>query len=219
MAVSDFSLLWHSLPLLLHGLWTTAWICALGCALAIALGLGLAVVGLAGQRALAWLVRGYIALVRGVPLLILLFVLYFGGPSIGLTLDAAAAGLLGIGLYGAGYFAEIFRSGFRSVPPGQVEAARMLGLPPRHVLLHIRIPQMMRLIIPPGSNQIITLIKESALLSVISVSDLTKNATQIVNENYVVLVPYVAVALLYWLLIEAVARSGYWLEHRSGQRT
>jgi len=210
----DFELLWRFAPLLLQGLWNTLWIVTLGCALAVLLGLLLAVLAQGRTAPLRWLVRGYVELVRGVPLLVVLFVIYFGGPSFGLRLDAATSGLIGIGLYGGGYFAEIFRGGLASVPPGQVEAARMLGLPRRHIFLHIRLPQTLRLVTPPSVNQIIILIKESALLSVISVNDLTKNATRIVNETYVIVEPYIAVALLYWLLIELVARFGYRLERR-----
>lgn len=210
----DFELLWRTAPLLLQGLWNTVWIVGLGCILAVLLGLALAVLAQARLPVLRWLVRAYVELVRGVPLLVVLFVIYFGGPSFGLRLDAALSGLIGIGLYGGGYFAEIFRGGLASVPPGQVEAARMLGLPRWHVFLHIRLPQTLRLVTPPSVNQIIILIKESALLSVISVNDLTKNATRIVNETYVIVEPYLAVALLYWLLIELVARFGYRLERR-----
>ena len=200
--------------LILQGLWNTAWICFVGCLLAVTLGLALACVRLAMPKLLGWLVATHVELARGVPLLVILFLLYYGGPSFGLRLDASTVGFIGIGLYGAGYFAEIFRSGFQSIPAGQVEAARMLGLSRGRILTRIEIPQMLRLVVPPSTNQFVILVKESALLSVISVNDLAKNATDIVNQTFIVIEPYLAVALLYWLLIEAIARSGYHLEHR-----
>lgn len=212
--MTDTALLFDSLPSILYGLWNTLWICSLGCVLALMLGLLVAMLRLGLPKPLGWLLRGYVELMRGTPFLVVLFVIYAGGPSIGLRFSAPVSGVLSMGLYGAAYFSEIFRSGFNAIPRGQIEAANMLGLPRRYQLLHIRIPQMMRLVIPPGSNQVVILMKESALLAVISVDELTKTAMQIVNQNYVVMAPYIAVGLLYWLAIELVARGGYWLERR-----
>jgi polar amino acid transport system permease protein len=214
----DFALLYEMRGLILQGLWNTVWICLLGCLMALGLGLVLAALRLSNARVFGWLVASYVEVCRGVPLLVILFLLYFGGPSIGLRLDAEVAGVVGIGLYGAGYFAEIYRAGFRSISAGQVEAARMLGIPRRQILTRVQIPQMLRLIVPPATNQLIILVKESALLSIISVNDLTKNATTIVNQTFAVIEPYLAVALLYWLLIELIARGGYALEARLADR-
>lgn len=210
----DWQLIWDLRGMILQGLWNTVWICFLGCLLAVFLGLVLASVRLAQKNVFGWLITAYVEVCRGVPLLVILFLLYYGGPSIGLRLDAEVAGVIGIGLYGAGYFAEIFRSGFQSIPAGQLEAAHMLGISRWHVLTRIQIPQMLRLIVPPSTNQLIILIKESALLSVISVDDLTKNATAIVNQTFIVIEPYLIVALLYWIIIELVARGGFFLERR-----
>lgn len=210
----DVALLWEMRGLIAQGLWNTVWICTLGCLLAVVVGLLLASLRMAQPRLFGPLIRAYVEICRGTPLLVILFLLYFGGPSIGVRLDAEVAGVLGIGFYGAGYFAEIFRAGFQSIPSGQVEAARMLGLSRTQILFRVQIPQMLLLITPPSTNQLIILIKESALLSIISVDDLTKNATSIVNQTFAVIEPYVAVALLYWLLIELVARAGYAIEQR-----
>ncbi|WP_315927147.1 amino acid ABC transporter permease [Mesorhizobium sp. SP-1A] len=201
-------------PLLLEGLGTTAWICALATAIGLAVGLVLACLEGAGSVLVRRLVRGYIEIMRGLPILILLFVLYYGGPSFGLSLGAETVGVLGLGFYGAAYFAEIFRAGFMSIPKGQVEAARMAGLSGSQIVRHIKLPQMLVMITPPMVNQIIILIKESAVLSIITVAELTKNTAQFVNETYAVVGPYLAAALLYWLLVEAVALLGRAFEHR-----
>ena len=201
-------------PLLLAGLWTTVSICALASLLAVAAGLAVALLYSLPLRLVQLLCRTYVEVMRGTPILVLLFLLYYGGPAIGLTLDAEPVGVIGLGLYGGGYFAEIFRAGFRSIPSGQVEAARMLGIPRRLIVARIQIPQMLTLIIPPSTNQVIILVKESALLSIITVAELTKNTTQMVNETFAVIEPYVAVALLYWLIIEGIAFSGGLLERR-----
>ena len=201
-------------PLLLAGLWTTVYICALASLLAVAAGLAVAVLYGLPFRPLKLVCRAYVELMRGTPILVLLFILYYGGPSIGLTLDAEPVGIIGLGLYGGGYFAEIFRAGFQSIPPGQIEAARMLGIPRRMIVARIQIPQMLTLIIPPSTNQAIILVKESAVLSIITVAELTKNTTQMVNETFAVIEPYVAVALLYWLIIEGIALAGGVVERR-----
>lgn len=201
-------------PLMLAGLATTAWICALATVLGVVVGLLLACLQDLGFAPLRLAVRTYVEVMRGLPILILLFVLYYGGPSIGLRLSAETVGVLGLGFYGAAYFAEIIRSGFQSIPNGQVEAARMAGLSGAQIIRHIKLPQMLVMITPPMVNQIIILIKESAVLSIITVAELTKNTTQFVNETYAVIEPYVAAALLYWLLVEAVAQFGKFVERR-----
>jgi polar amino acid transport system permease protein len=201
-------------PLMLSGLATTAWICALATGLGIAVGLVLACLEGVDLSALRWVVRAYIEIMRGLPILILLFVLYYGGPSFGLRLRAETVGVLGLGFYTAAFFAEIFRSGFQSIPTGQVEAARMAGLTRAQIIRHIKLPQMLVLVTPPLVNQIIILIKESAVLSIITVAELTKNTTQFVNETYAVIQPYLAAALLYWLLVEAVAQLGRFVERK-----
>ncbi|MGV6872164.1 amino acid ABC transporter permease [Pseudochelatococcus sp. B33] len=201
-------------PLMLAGLATTAWICALASILGLAVGLVLACLGGTTVAPLRWAVRGYIEVMRGLPILILLFVLYYGGPGIGLRMEAATVGVLGLGFYSAAYFAEIFRSGFQSIPNGQIEAARMAGLTGLQIVRHIKLPQMLVMITPPTVNQIIILVKESAVLSIITVAELTKNTTQFVNETYAVIEPYLAAALLYWLLVEAVAQLGKFVERR-----
>ena len=210
----DIDIVFRYGPLLLSGLWTTVYICALASLLALAAGLAVALFHSLPFHPVKLLCRAYIEVMRGTPILILLFILYYGGPSIGLTLDAEPVGIIGLGFYGGGYFAEIFRAGFLSIPPGQIEAARMLGIPRRMIVARIQIPQMLTLIIPPSTNQVIILVKESALLSIITVAELTKNTTQMVNETFAVIEPYVAVALLYWLIIEGIALVGGFLERR-----
>lgn len=201
-------------PLMLAGLVTTAWICALAIVLGLVVGLVLASLQSTRFAPLRWAVFSYIEIMRGLPILILLFVLYYGGPSIGLRLNAETVGVFGLGFYSAAYFAEIFRSGFQSIPNGQIEAARMAGLSGGQIVRHIKLPQMLVMVTPPLVNQIIVLIKESAVLSIITVAELTKNTTQFVNETYAVIEPYLAAALLYWLLVEAVGQLGKVIERR-----
>jgi polar amino acid transport system permease protein len=199
-------------PLLLAALATTLRICFIATAIAMLLGFAMALALRSRSPSLAWLARIYVEIMRGTPILVVLFLLYYGGPTIGLTLDAEPVGILGLSLYGAGYFAEIFRAGLQSIPVGQVEAARMLGISPRHIVARIQSPQMLRLVVPPSINQVIVLIKESAALSIITVPEITKVGAQIANETFAVVAPYLIVALLYWLVVEAVATVGFLVE-------
>ena len=201
-------------PLLLAGLVTTLRVCALASVIALLAGLGLALLLRARLLVVRAAARTYVEVMRGTPILVILFLLYYGGPSFGLVLDAEPVGIFGLGFYGAAYFAEIFRAGFELIPKGQLEAARMVGLTSRQVVYRIQIPQMLGLIVPPSVNQVIILVKESAVLSIITVAELTKNATQMANETFAVVEPYLAVAVLYWVLIEVIACSGRWIERR-----
>ncbi|UWQ79076.1 amino acid ABC transporter permease [Leisingera sp. S132] len=210
----DFDLVLKYLPLLLQGAMTTLIICGLASVLAMGLGL-LAALGLLSRWAvLRAACRIYVEVVRGTPILILLFLMYYGGPSIGLTFSAEVVGVGGLGIYAGGYFAEIFRSGFQSIPHGQIEAARMLGIGRAMVILRIRIPQMLMLIVPPLTNQLVLLVKESAVLSIITVAELTKNTTQMVNETFATMEPYLTAAAIYWILIEGIAAAGAWVEKK-----
>jgi polar amino acid transport system permease protein len=201
-------------PLLLAGLVTTLRVCALASVIALLAGLGLALLLRARLLVVRAAARTYVEVMRGTPILVILFLLYYGGPSFGLVLEAEPVGILGLGFYGAAYFAEIFRAGFESIPKGQLEAARMVGLTRRQIVYRIQIPQMLGLIVPPSVNQVIILVKESAVLSIITVAELTKNATQMANETFAVVEPYLAVSVLYWVLIEVIACSGRWIERR-----
>lgn len=213
----DPALLLQYLPMMLAGLATTATVSALAALLAVGLGLPVALALLSPLAPLRLIARAYVEVMRGVPVLVILFLLYYGGPSIGLRLDAVPAGVLGLGLYGAAFFAEIFRAGFQSIPNGQIEAARMVGLGPLRILTRIKLPQMAALVLPPSVNQLILLVKESALLSVITIDELTKSASRMSNETFAVFEPFVMAALLYWALVEALARLGAWAERRAGR--
>jgi polar amino acid transport system permease protein len=187
---------------------TTLTLTAAGLVVAALVALPLAL----GLRSQSWLIavpaRLYVELMRGAPLVILLFLAYYGGPSFGIVLDAETAGIAGLGLYGAGYFAEIYRAGLNAVPRGEIEAAAVLGLSRGQIFLHVRIPRAARLVLPPAIGQAINLLKESAVLSVIAVPELTKVAGEVSNLTFSAIAPYLTAALLYWIAVEALARAG-----------
>jgi polar amino acid transport system permease protein len=203
----DLALLSTFAPRLLTGLGWTASITLVSVIAGAFWGLALALAR-RQWRGLDLAVAIYVAIFRGTPLLIQLFLLYYGGPSLGLTLDSTTTGLVGLTLYGGAYFSEIFRAGFTAVPAGQEEAARSLGLGRWLTFRLIQLPQLLAAVIPPITNQSIILLKESAVLSVITVPELTFETTRMVTETFSVLEPYLAIALLYWAAATVVSHAG-----------
>ncbi len=203
----DPALLAAYAPRLLAGLGWTAALCLAALAIAVPWGFALALLRQA-HWSLGRVVAAYVSVLRGTPLLIQLFLAYYGGPQIGLVLSAAQVGLIGLALYGGAYFAEIFRAGLNGVPRGQIEAARALGLSWAQTLRLVQFPQLLVLTLPPATGQAIVLLKESAVLSVITVPELTFETTRMVTETLAVVEPYFALALLYWLAAALVAALG-----------
>ena len=197
---------------ILSGLLYTLGTSAAATVLAIALGLILAFVNGLPLLPVRIVCRAYIDFMRGTPILVQLFLLYYVGPSFGVRLDAVTAGVLGLAANGGAYFAEIFRSGFESIPRGQIEAARLLQFSELQVVTKIKLPQMLRLILPPSVNQVIILVKESSILSILTVPELTKVTVKIVNETFATTEPYIILALLFWIIIECLSRAGRALE-------
>lgn len=215
--VLDFPFMATHAPALLAGLGVTVFMVAISLAAGLILGVAIALVRRLGFGPLNALLRAYIEVLRGTPLLVQLFVLYYGGPSIGLVLGAYEAGALGLTLYTSAYLAEIVRAGLESIPRGQIEAARMLGFTRAQIFARIEAPQMLTLIVPPSTNQMISVTKESAVLSVITVPELTFNTTRVVSQTFVVVEPYLMLGLSYWLLTSLLAWASGRLE-RSFQR-
>lgn len=172
------------LPLLLKGALVTVEISCFSMATAIVLGLILAFLRLYGAGPLRMGATAYIELMRGTPLLIQLYLIYYGLPNIGLKLDAFTAAVLGLGLNYAAYEAENYRAGIQAIPRGQMEAALSLGMTRRLALRRIVLPQAVRLVIPPVTNDFIALFKDSSLVSVITMVELTKVYGMLANTTY-----------------------------------
>ena len=172
------------LPLLLRGAVTTVALSVLGMALAVKVGLVLALMRLFGVAPLRWLATAYIEVIRGTPLLIQLFLIYYGLPEVGIRLNAFAAAVLGLGLNYAANEAENYRAGIQAIPPGQMEAALALGLNRWQALRHVVLPQALRLVIPPVTNDFIALFKDSSIVSVITMVELTKVYGMLAMSTY-----------------------------------
>jgi polar amino acid transport system substrate-binding protein len=172
------------LPLLLQGAVVTVEISVLAMGLAVAAGLVLALARLYGAAPLRWLAIAYIEVIRGTPLLIQLYLIYYGLPNLGIRLSAFVAAVLGLGLNYAAYEAENYRAGIQAIPRGQLEAAFALGMTRAQALRRIIIPQAFRIIIPPMNNDFIALFKDSSLVSVITMVELTKVYGMLATSTY-----------------------------------
>lgn len=212
--VFDWTLVLKALPLLGTGLVTTLKICSLAMLLGLALGGALGLASLSRVAALRWAVRAYVDFIRGTPLLIQIFLVYFALPVVGLNLPEFWAGVLALGLNAAGFIAEIVRAGVGSVEKGQAEAARAIGMRHSQILVHILLPQSLRSVIPPATNELITLVKGSALLSVISVYELTRAGQAIIAVHFAPFEIFLLIALYYYLTISLLAWFSRWIERR-----
>jgi polar amino acid transport system permease protein len=210
----NLDLLWRYAPSLLSGFGVTILCWAAGGALGLLLGFGITLMGRLGIPPLSWLIRAFIEVFRGTPFLMQLFLIYAGGPSIGLRLSATAAGILGLALYSSAYFAEIFRAGFAAVPVGQIEAAVSVGMAPFDTMMRVMLPAALIAAVPAIVNMLIILSKETVVLSIITVPELMYQVQTMAAETFTAFGAIFAMAVFYWLLVEAVSRLGAKLEAR-----
>ncbi|MBV8442553.1 MAG: amino acid ABC transporter permease [Hyphomicrobiales bacterium] len=206
--------LWRYLPSLISGFGVTIFCWSAGGALGMALGFAIALARRAPFPPLQWALRVFIEVFRGTPFLMQLFLLYSGGPYIGLRLTATEAGVLGLGLYSSAYFAEIFRAGFASVPRGQIEAAISVGMAPFDTLIRVALPAALIASVPSIVNMLIVLSKETVVLSIITMPELMYQMQTMAAETFTAFDAIFAMAVFYWLLVEVVSRLGARVEAR-----
>lgn len=198
-----------SLPQLLRGLLVTLQIGVTSILLGLAGGLFLAVARLYAPGFAKLLIRGYVDIFRSIPLLVLLIVVYYALPFVGIRLSPFFSAVTALSLVSAAYTAEIFRAGIEAIPHGQFEASEALGLSNRHTMIDVILPQAIRIVIPPLTNNCINVMKDTALASVVAMPDLLKQATQAqaLSANPT---PLIGAALIYiallWPMVAVVAR-------------
>ncbi|MEA3110352.1 MAG: polar amino acid transport system permease protein [Caballeronia sp.] len=202
----DFSPVWAGWEALATGAATTIEVTAcslvLGCVLGLLVGIG----RLAPQRRVVYgICTAYLTFIRGTPLLVQLFILFFGLPQFGIMLPAFACGVLGLGVYSGAYVSEIVRGSIQSVDRGQMEAARSLGMPYRMSMRKVILPQAFVRMIPPLGNEFIALIKNSALVSLLTINDLMHEGEKIISVSYRSLEVYIVIAFIYLILTSATS--------------
>lgn len=182
--------------------------------LAMLLGFALALMRLSRNVALRWIASAYLELLRNVPILTQLFILYFGLTHLGLTLPATVAAIIGFGLNGAAMLCEVFRSSIENVDRGQSEAALAIGMTRRMALRIIVLPQAVKVALPGMANFAISLLKDTSLASAAAVPELAFKARMLVSETYQTNLIYCMVAIIYLALSLVLAR----LSHRAEVR-
>jgi polar amino acid transport system permease protein len=168
----------RTFPLLMQGLWVTLKIGVVSIILGLVIGLALALIRLYGPVWTQLLARVYINFMRSIPLLVLLIIIYYALPFVGIRLSPFLSAVSALSLVSAAYTAEIFRAGIEAIPKGQFEASSALGLSYRHMMVDVILPQAIRIVIPPLTNNCINVMKDTALASVVAMPDLLKQATQ-----------------------------------------
>lgn len=211
----DFSPVVGYLPELMAGLRATAWISLLGSMLALAVGIGAAAADANGRFPVRLLVRLFVEAMRGIPFLVLLLCGFYMLPRVGVALSPWWTGVAALAAYYGAYVSEVVRGAIASVPGGQVEAAVAIGMPPLSVLGRVVLPQALGAMLPPLAGLLIGLVKESALLSVISVHEFAFAAREVVSDTYAPFETYAFVGLCYWVVNSALALLFQLLERRA----
>ena len=202
----DFSVVAPNAGLLATGLWWTVVLTVCAGLVSFFMGILFAVIVLYAPAVIAWPTRLFIWLFMGTPLLLQLFLIYFGLVQIGIDLPALVAGIIGLGLHFAVYNGDILRAGIAAVDIGQTEGARSIGFSRWQTLRHVVVPQAVRNTTPPIGNNMIALLKESSLVSVIGIAELVHASQLAISETYRPFEFYIAAAALYYcanLVLEA----------------
>ena len=198
-----------SFPLLLSGLRITLLLGVVSIIAGLVLGLFIALTRIYGIRSLGIVAKVYTDVFRSIPILVLLIVVYYALPFVGLRLSPFMSAAVALTLVSGAYTAEIFRAGIEAIPSGQFEASQALGLGYRHMMLDVILPQAIRIVIPPLTNNCINVIKDTALASVVAMPDLLKQATQAqaleANPTPLIVAALMYVAIL-WPLVILVGR-------------
>lgn len=210
----DWDIVQTAIPLLAKGTLVTLQIALISGVLSILLGFALGLSALGNVRLLRLLVAGYVDFIRGTPLLIQIFLIFFALPVVGVRLDEIWAGIVALSINTAAYMAETVRGGVGSVERGQTEAARSIGMTQPQILTYILLPQALRPMVPPLTNELITMTKNTSLLSVISVYELTRAGQAIISVHFVPFEIYLLLALYYYVLIKSLSWFSRWVETR-----
>jgi polar amino acid transport system permease protein len=201
----EFSLIAQRAPQLFAGLVGTVELAALGSMFAFAVGAGLTYIHFRAPLAFRWFARGYTALCLGLPLLVVIYVLFYVLPDYDILLEPKTVGVCALAIYYGPYFGEVMRAAIQAIGVGQIEAAQAVGLPPLRLLRRVLLPQALPLMLPPFAGLLIGLVKDTALLSIVSVQEFMYFAKEAVSDTYAPLEIYFTVAVTYWILTASMA--------------
>jgi polar amino acid transport system permease protein len=194
----NFTLIWRHFDKLWGGLLLSLELAVLSIAIGVVIGLVLAVAYGAGGRMVRLLIGAYVEFIRNVPLILLVYLVFYGLPTaIDLAYDAGTSFVATLSLYAGAYLVEVFRSGLAAVPAGLVDAGKAIGLTPWQRLVHVRLPTMLRITLPALSNTFVSLFKDTSVASVIAVPELTYGAQWINTNTFRIVEVYLIVTAMY----------------------
>ncbi|HVN34106.1 MAG TPA: amino acid ABC transporter permease [Casimicrobiaceae bacterium] len=206
------------LPILLQGCAVTIELTLAALVLSTLLGFAWALMRLSPYAVLRWPAISLITVIRGIPIIVQLFYMYFVLPDLGIQLSAFQAGFIGLGIAYSSYQAENFRAGIQAVDHGQVEAAQSLGMRPSLVMRRVVLPQAIRVFLPPYGNTMIMMLKDSSIASAITVAELTRGGQLIAASTFKNMTVFTLVALLYLTMSLPLTLFAHWLERRFGRK-
>lgn len=210
----DWQVIIEAAPHMLQGAIVTLEISACALVLAVITGGILGLCSVAGPTPLKVIIKGYVYFVRGTPTLVQIFLVYFALPRVGIELSGFWSGVVALAFSSAGFISEIVRGGLQSIDIGQTEAAKAIGMTNRQTTLLVLLPQSLRPTIPALTNELINLVKASSLLSVISITELTRSAQVIIARTFASFELFAALAVYYLIIISILSLLSEYVERR-----
>ncbi|KON70594.1 amino acid ABC transporter permease [Peribacillus butanolivorans] len=192
--------IWVNLPFLLKGAYYTLLITIISMFFGSIIAVIVAVARLKGNKFIRWMARAYVSIIRGTPTLVQIIIVYYGLADYGLNLQPLTAAYIALSISIGAYLSETLRGAIQSIPKGQYEAAYASGMSPYQTMRRIIFPQAIRVAIPPAGNTFIGMLKETSLVSVITVTELLRSAQLLIAQYYVYMPFYLAIALMYWIM-------------------
>jgi polar amino acid transport system permease protein len=213
--VKEMDIIVAALPILLKGLQVTLYIFVIAIILGFLIGLVVALLRLAPIKILNWIAKVYVDAIRGTPFIVQLFFIYFGVNSLNLiSLDSTTAGIITVAINAGAYFAEIIRAGIQSIDKGQTEAARSIGFTGTQTMRYVVLPQAFRRMLPTITNQSIISLKDTSLLSVIGIADLTQQGQIQASATFEAFKIWLAVGVIYFIIIYLLTLIANFIERR-----
>jgi polar amino acid transport system permease protein len=214
----DWAFVWQIMPTLLEGLKITLIASVLGAIVAAVIGLVFAILRRSPVAVVSKTTGFVVEFIRGTPLLVQLYFIFYVLPDIGIRLPALVAGVIGLGLHYGTYAAEVYRSGIENVPRGQWEAAKAANLTARQTWIHVILPQAIPPMIPALANYLVAMFKETPLLSAITVLELMNQAKSVANSSYRYIEPMTLVGIFFLVMSLISVIFLRWLEERFARR-
>ncbi|MGZ9583333.1 amino acid ABC transporter permease [Paenibacillus marinisediminis] len=190
----------ENLGFLLQGAYLTLNLTVVSMFFGLLIGLFVAIVRLKASKPFRLLAQFYVSIIRGTPIIVQVFIIYFGLPDYGINLNPITSAYIALSINVGAYLSETFRGAILSVPKGQWEAAASLGLSPWQVMKRVVLPQAARIAIPPMGNTFIGMLKETSLVSFVTATELLRSAQLLIAQYYVAMPFYIAIAIMYWIM-------------------